>query len=33
MGQRIRAALAKRDRGILKIATDLGVGSGHCASR
>jgi hypothetical protein len=26
--QRIRAALAKGDRGILKIATDPGVGSG-----
>jgi hypothetical protein len=26
--QRIRAALAKGDRGILKIAADLGVGSG-----
>jgi DNA invertase Pin-like site-specific DNA recombinase len=28
MEQRIRAALAKGDRGILKIAADLGVGSG-----
>ena len=26
--QRIRAALAKGDRGILRIAADLGVGSG-----
>jgi DNA invertase Pin-like site-specific DNA recombinase len=26
--ERIRAALAKGDRGILKIAADLGVGSG-----
>ena len=28
MEQRIRAALAKGDRGILRIAADLGVGSG-----
>jgi DNA invertase Pin-like site-specific DNA recombinase len=28
MEQRIRAALAKGDRGILRIAGDLGVGSG-----
>jgi hypothetical protein len=28
MKHRIRAALAKGDRGILRIAADLGVGSG-----